>query len=222
MRKENHTYYFSVEGDTEKWYLDWLQKTINNTPEAKFKVKLDSKIQKDPLARAKGLTVLGKTQIVHVFDRESEDEYHAKQFEDTLKRMKSTKKLGKDIVYLLGYSNFTFELWMILHKADCNRTLNYRKQYLAPLNRAFGECFEDLDEYKHEDNFKRVLNKLTLDDVQMAIVRSEQIMAHNQEAGFTLHNYMGYKYYKENPALSIWEAIKKILCDCGLMNVESN
>ena len=29
MRKENRTYFFSVEGDTEKWYLDWLQTTIN-------------------------------------------------------------------------------------------------------------------------------------------------------------------------------------------------
>ena len=29
MRKENMTYYFSVEGETEKWYLDWLQNCIN-------------------------------------------------------------------------------------------------------------------------------------------------------------------------------------------------
>lgn len=31
MRKENRTYYFSVEGETEKWYLDWLQSTIKLT-----------------------------------------------------------------------------------------------------------------------------------------------------------------------------------------------
>ena len=55
MRKENRTYFFSVEGDTEKWYLDWLQTTINSTPEARFTVKLDSKIQKDPLTRALSL-----------------------------------------------------------------------------------------------------------------------------------------------------------------------
>lgn len=49
MRKENMTYYFSVEGETEKWYLDWLQNCINECDEAKYKVKLDSKIEKDPL-----------------------------------------------------------------------------------------------------------------------------------------------------------------------------
>lgn len=58
MRKEKLTYYFSVEGETEKWYLDWLQDRINESRDAKHTVKLDSKIQKDPLARAKGMTIL--------------------------------------------------------------------------------------------------------------------------------------------------------------------
>ena len=40
IRKENMTYYFSVEGETEKWYLDWLQNCINECDEAKYKVKL--------------------------------------------------------------------------------------------------------------------------------------------------------------------------------------
>ena len=53
MRKETKKYYFSVEGETEKWYLDWLQKTINAFPDSKYNVKLDAKIQKDPLARVK-------------------------------------------------------------------------------------------------------------------------------------------------------------------------
>ena len=112
MRKENMTYYFSVEGETEKWYLDWLQNCINECDEAKYKVKLDSKIEKDSLVRAKSMTILGKTEITHVFDRESEDELHTKQFMTTLDRMKEAEKLGKNIKYKLGYSNFTFELWM--------------------------------------------------------------------------------------------------------------
>ena len=88
MRKENRTYYFSVEGETEKWYLDWLQDAINANPAVKYTVKLDSKIQKDPLARAKGLTILGKTEITHIFDRESEEDVHVRQFQTTLNRMK--------------------------------------------------------------------------------------------------------------------------------------
>ena len=87
MRKENRTYYFSVEGETEKWYLEWLQSTINANLEARYTVKLDSKIQKDPLARAKGLTILGKTEVTHIFDRESEESVHVQQFQTTLDRM---------------------------------------------------------------------------------------------------------------------------------------
>lgn len=48
MRKENLTYYFSVEGQTEKMYLDWLQGCINRSSEAKYTVKLDTKVEKDP------------------------------------------------------------------------------------------------------------------------------------------------------------------------------
>ena len=112
MRKENRTYYFSVEGETEKWYLEWLQSTINANLEARYTVKLDSKIQKDPLARAKGLTILGKTEVTHIFDRESEESVHVQQFQTTLDRMKAAQNIGKSITYHLGYSNFTFELWM--------------------------------------------------------------------------------------------------------------
>ena len=172
MRKENRTYYFSVEGETEQWYLEWLQRIINAEPNAKYTVKLDSKIQKDPLSRVKRMTVVGKTEITHIFDYESDEE----------------------IKYHLGYSNFTFELWMILHKADCNGSLMHRRQYLMPLNRAYGENFENLDQYKHEDNFKRVLGKLTLDNVRQAIRRAKVIMRKNEEMGYRLQEYKGYLF----------------------------
>lgn len=157
MRKENHTYYFSVEGETEKWYLEWLQKTINADPSATCTVKLDSKIQKDPLSRAKKITIIGKTEITHIFDYESSEPVHTQQFRTILDRMKQSEKLGKNIKYHLGYSNFTFELWIILHMIDCNGSLSHRRQYLAPLNRAYNESFENLNQYKQEANFKSLL-----------------------------------------------------------------
>lgn len=217
MRKENRTYYFSVEGETEKWYLDWLQGLINANPATKYTVKLDSKIQKDPLARAKGLTILGETEITHIFDRESEEDLHVRQFKKTLDRMNTAQNIGKSITYRLGYSNFTFELWMILHKADCNGSLVNRSQYLVPLNKAYDEKFENLDQYKHKDNFKRILKKLSLEQVGDAVRRSKALMQRNTEMGFVLQQYKGYEYYKENPSLSLWEIIEKILNDCELL-----
>jgi len=189
MRKENRTYYFSVEGETEQWYLEWLQRMINVDPAARYTVKLDSKIQKDPLARVKRLTIVDKTEITHIFDYESEEPVHVQQFKAVLDRMKAAQDSGKNIKYQLGYSNFTFELWIILHKTNCNGTLTHRRQYLTPLNQAYDQQFENLDQYKHEDNFKRILDQLTLDNVRKAIQRSKTIMQRNQEAGYILQQY---------------------------------
>lgn len=116
MRKENRTYYFSVEGDTEQWYLEWLQKTINATPSATCTVK-----------------------------------------------------------------------------------------------------FENLEQYKSEANFKRILSRLTLDHVQQAIRRSKAIMQRNRELGYRLQQYKGHQYYKENPSLLLWEQIERILQVCGIV-----
>lgn len=204
MRKENRIYYFSVEGETEQWYLEWLQRMINAEPGAKYTVKLDSKIQKNPLSRIKRMTILGKTEITHIFDYESQEDKHVKQFKTVLERMKDAQNTGKNIKYHLGYSNFTFELWIILHKTDCNGSLINRHQYLKPLNKAYGENFENLEQYKHESNFKRILSKLTLDNVRQAIYRSKVIMQKNMEMGYRLQEYKGYQYYKENPSLSLW------------------
>lgn len=64
IRKTTQKYNFSVEGETEKWYFDWLQEKINKEPTAKYKVSVDSKIQ-NPIKRAKSINVLTKTEIIH-------------------------------------------------------------------------------------------------------------------------------------------------------------
>ncbi|MDU7707018.1 MAG: RloB domain-containing protein [Clostridium sp.] len=116
-----------------------------------------------------------------------------------------TEQIGKQIKYKSGYSNFTFDLWIILHMANCNASFTHRKQYITPINKAFGEKFENMDEYKHEDNFKRCLSKMNLSNVIDAIERARKIMQKNNENGYRLLEYRGYKYYKENPSLSAWE-----------------
>ncbi|WP_315523101.1 RloB domain-containing protein [Fusobacterium massiliense] len=190
---------------------------MNNIPERKYNVKFDLKIQKDPLSRAKGITILEKTEIIHIFDKESEESIHREQFYKTLDRMKEAENLGKKIKYQLGYSNFTFELWIILHKIDFNTPLGHRSQYFSFINRAYEEQFNNLDDYKRENHFKRILKKITIDNVKEATKRAKNIMNKNKENGYNLEDYRGYKFYKENPSLSIWEIVEKILYECGLM-----
>lgn len=160
--------------------------------------------------------MLSSTIITHIFDRESESPVHGKQFQRTLDRMREAESLGKHITYTMGYSNFSFELWIILHKEDWYTPLNYQHQYLAPLNRIFHEQFSDLHEYKQKDAFARILEKLSLYDVWSAIDRAKQITQQHKENGYILQHYKGYSYYKENPSLSVWQIVEKILLDCSL------
>lgn len=74
-----------------------------------------------------------------------------------------------------------------------------------------------MDDYKHENNFKRILNSLTLSDVIDAINRAKLIMQRNEQNGYVFQEYKGYKYYKENPSLDIWKVIEEILRDCQLI-----
>lgn len=215
--KQTKKYYFTVEGETEQWYLKWLQDTINDTPESAYKVTFDCPVQKNPLKRAKSIVVTSKTDIYHLSDYESDEEVHVRQFRETMDNMRKAKELGKQINYKFGYTNLTFDLWIVLHKSICNGSLAHRRLYLTHINRAFSEHFENMDEYKHENNFKRILAQLSLSDVKDAIDRAKQIMVTNEECGYVLQEYKGYRYYRENPSLAVWEVIEKVLGDCELM-----
>ena len=96
-RKPTNKYYFSVEGETEQWYLKWLQDTINNTEKAACKVSIDCPVRKNPLKHAKSLTVTRKIEIYHFFDYESDEPLHVKGFQEALDNMKKAEKIGKQI-----------------------------------------------------------------------------------------------------------------------------
>lgn len=106
---------------------------------------------------------------------------------------------------------------MILHKQDCSGPLTSRAQYLQRISRAFGENFESFAKYKSEPNFKRCLSKLTLQNVRDAVSRSKNIMNAKKENGDRKISHCGFKYYRENPSLTIWESIEEILKACNLM-----
>ena len=107
-------YYFSVEGHVEKMYLQWVQKLINQTSNRTRDVNFNIKINKSPKSFAKGLTVTSPAIAYHVTDIESQDEEHINDLMRELDEMQYvTKNMNRKIKkYELGYSNFTFELWI--------------------------------------------------------------------------------------------------------------
>lgn len=218
-RKQNRKFVFTVEGETEQWYFEWLTGAINAHPDSLYNVSLVARVQQSPKKYAKTVNPISTPAVTHVCDYESNEEVHVTKFKNILSELKDANStIGRKFKYGLGYSNFTFELWMILHKQTCNGRLTHRSQYLSHINRAFQESFENLDQYKHETNFKRCLSKLTLNEVCEAITRAKQIMSTKTLDSETPVEYRGFTYYKENPALTIWESIEKILKECGILS----
>ena len=213
---ETKKYVLTVEGETEQWYFIWLRDQINGFEGRKYNVSIVPKVQQSPMSFYKGTNSKVTPEVIHICDVESTDDDHIEKFENILKEMKEADR-QKKIKYQLGYSNFTFELWMILHKKDCFGPFNSRKQYLAPIQQAFGEKFEDLDHYKQESAFKRCLEKLSLNDVKDALRRADKIAEQNVKDRKKLVNLCGYSYYRNNPALSINEVLKKIFTECGVL-----
>lgn len=212
---ETKKYTFTVEGETERWYLLWLRDRINEQEGKEYKVAIEPKVQQHPMKFAKGVNAISTPEVIHICDAESKTAIHVEKFRSILNELKAAKT-EKHISYGLGYSNYTFELWIVLHKKKCNGSLTDRTQYLSHINHIFGEKFENLDQYKHENNFKRCLSKLGLDDVRAAIQRAKEIMKMNKDNGKSLIRHGGYEYYEDNPALTMHEAVEKILVECGL------
>ncbi len=213
---ETKKYVLTVEGETEKWYFLWLREQINKIESRTYNASIVPKVQQSPRSFYKGTNSKVTPEAIHICDIESTNKNHIDKFENILKEMKEAKK-QKGIKYQLGYSNFTFELWIILHKRDCFGTLSDRKQYLSQLQQSFNEKFEDLDYYKQEETFKRCLDKLTLDDVKSAIKRADKLTQQNINSHKPLINHSGYSYYRDNPSLSINEVVKRILTECGVL-----
>ena len=213
---ETKKYNLTVEGETERWYFLWLKDQINKIESRKYNASIVAKVQQSPRSFYKATNSKICPQAIHICDVESTDRSHISRFEGILKEMAEAKK-QKNIKYQLGYSNFAFELWIILHKKDCFGSFFDRKQYLIPIQQCFNEKFEDLEYYKSEQVFKRCLAKLTIEDVKSAIIRADKLAQQNIKNNKTIVKYSGYSYYRENPALSVNEVVKKILTECGII-----
>lgn len=112
---ETKKYVLTVEGETEQWYFLWLRDQINTIESRKYNVSIVPKVQQSPRRFYKGTNSKITPEVIHICDIESTDKSHIDKFEGILKEMSEAKK-QKNIKYHLGYSNFTFELWIILHK----------------------------------------------------------------------------------------------------------
>ena len=220
MKKVN-SYYFSVEGENEKWYFEHLKKLINNSEESTFNVDFIIKKETSPFSRIKAINVPAYSQykfkVFHVVDYESNAEEHVQRFLSVLDELKTIKNRHKAYDYKLGYSNFAFELWLILHKDRGAVSVQDRSKYVHKINELYGTNFSRLKDNKDEITFKKLLDQISLEDVKKAVANSKYIRKYQEDIGNRPVEYKGFTYYRDNPDLTINECVEIILKECGIM-----
>ncbi len=217
-RLHNQTYSLTVEGECEKLYFLHLQKLINKEEKriANCQYEPSISIKKNPLKQAKAFNGYSN-KFFHIQDIEDyDDEFQRNKF---LKLIQDIKKANKYVKYKLGYTNYSFELWIVLHKKDLKHSIPHRNDYIKYINDAYGTTFSYVDEYKNEDNFLKILEQITLGDIYLAVDRAKNIRKCNENKTCCVQNqkkieYCNYVFYSVNPDLDIHEIIEDILIEC--------
>lgn len=156
-----------------------------------------------------------KIPYIHVQDVEDYyDDFQRTKFYGMINEMRTAEdKFG--ICYKLGYSNYTFELWMLLHVADMVQAVQDRHSYLAPVNRRFHRNYKSIEEFKSHDEFQRILDEfVTLDSRKQAISRAEKIVQNNNREKKIKENYKGFTFYRDNPDISVHEVVQMVFDVC--------
>lgn len=216
-------YFLSCEGETEFWYFEWLKKQINNDPRTKHKVDFRyRKLMPSAFAKSNAGTftkdMLNGSIFCRIQDIEDYNDEHIKTFQLLLKSTKEAKQRYKKISFTIGYSNFTFEVWILAHKSKV-KAIGDRAYYYQEINSAYKTSFVNNDDYKNEHNFKKLLSQLTLDDViKKAIPECKRFVekCYSDHSALKRELY-GFKYIYANPDTTLHDFIEKILKYAGLM-----
>lgn len=103
-----------------------------------------------------------------------------------------------------------FDLWLILHKEDYNKSVTKNDAYISDVRRIFG--LKSTEDIKNKDVIKRILSQITLEDVKAAIKRAETISKCKVKEDSTK---IGNTTIYSNPDFSIHEFLRFVVKDSG-------
>jgi len=103
-----------------------------------------------------------------------------------------------------------FDLWLILHKEDYNRSVSKNDAYVVDVRRIYG--LGSSEDIKSESAINKILEQINLDDVKSAIKRADDIREYKIDDD---KMFIGSSVYFPNPDFSIHKFIEVVLVDCG-------
>ena len=223
-RRESIFFHISVEGkNCETMYFEHLANLINHSALSVYNLKVSPK-KMLPSEYAKRVAHMPANKVkgknlpyIHIQDIEDfYDDKFKQKFYNLIDDIRKTEE-DFNIKYELGYSNYSFELWMLLHVTDVSLVCDNRYSYLSSINRYFESNFRSLDDFKQKDNFKKILERyITLASVFQALHRADRLVSNNQSINKSSKCYRNFKFYCDNPDTTVHEVIKIIFSTCGV------
>lgn len=222
-RRQKETFILNVEGEVcEKLYFEHLRDLINQEEKRKKECVLIIKVKESPVNVVRNNSQI-RNQFFHIQDVEdySEDQQKEKfhKLINDVVQANQQAKSNKSPGYKLGYTNFSFDLWICLHKGDMNFSVQHRKKYITYINRYYNTSYQFIDEYKNQSEFSKILSNIRLEDVKNAIRRGKMIRNNNDTNNSVSANqkkiqYRTYTFYSENPDLDLFEVVEIIMNKC--------
>jgi hypothetical protein len=200
------TYLCICEGQQEEMYLAHVASLLKKFPNrvVKFNTMIDKPYR------------LNKTYEEYdnaaLFDYDLNEVEFRKNIEccDQLNNANKPTKRKKGKYTYHAFSNVNFDLWLILHKEDFNRSVSSNSAYQADVKRIYG--LGSSENIKSKSAIEKILQQITLEDVKSAISRADKIRSEKMEADKMI---IGSTVCYPNPDFSIHEFLKVVLKDCG-------
>ncbi len=145
---------------------------------------------------------IGKSNKLSVFD-----------FDGKKIKYEEAIELASENRIELGYTNFCFDLWIILHKEDFFGKVLHQDDYAVEVKRVFG--LPTTANIKRSSNVEKIMEQITLEDIKNAIVRADKIEANNLT---TVPNHTPQKHiaYYDNPDTQVHTALRTIFNKAGI------
>ncbi|MGE5558508.1 MAG: RloB family protein [Bacillota bacterium] len=119
----------------------------------------------------------------------------------------------QDIEYT--YTNYCFDLWLILHKKRFIRSIVNPKEYEREIKTLYN--IPPNADIKSHGIMERIIAQITLSDIKFAIQNGQAISLHQDQVGTPLFTDKSIKYYN-NPDLLIHRFVEKVLKDTGCLS----
>ena len=217
-RKEKFSPILTYEGDTELAYFEHLAQLIQSDENRCFNLSFLKKDKsRSPLILAQRTPMPYQVKWYHIIDKESDIETNRQAFLNVLSECKQVKKTKRNANLILGYSNVSFDAWILLHKMNSLPNVESQQEYWTHLQREFNlNNIQNYNQYKSAKNFQRVLKQITLQDISSAITKAYKIERANEE-NFNIQRHCGFEFFNENPAFSIHKVVEDILKEVKLL-----